>query len=265
MRSAACVAALGISVVLGALSYFEWQGGIADLQRDNLTLELRQLAANITAQSEELAHSAREVADSNIVAQFAQDGTALQASSIDSAHIAFDSILVVATTRASHYGAAVAQGQLTERAADPALLSYVDSLASHGVPATGAALGVVGDQLVAASPIASRNGSGGIGWVVLGRRLSTSSLEVGKSVSGTIRASTMGQLDLDSVPKAARKTLLARSSTGLGITTQMTGRHFGYVVVRDQAGKPAWVFETERRAWRSDGPSPESHCRWSAR
>jgi diguanylate cyclase (GGDEF)-like protein/PAS domain S-box-containing protein len=245
MRTAACVAALGVSVVVGALSYFEWQGGIADLQRDNLTLELKQLAASVMAQSDELAHSAREVAESNVIAQFAQDGTMPPAQSMDMGHVSFDSLLIVPSTRGSHYGAAMVRGRLAERAADPALLSYVEALGSHAVSPVGIVLGFVGDQLVAACPIPSRNGSAAMGWVVLGRSLSSAmSSELAKSVSSAIHAHTLRQLDLDDVPKGVRKALLLRSPTGFGVTTQMAGRQFGYVIVHDQAGKPAWIFET---------------------
>ena len=73
---AVCALPFALLVLLYVLSQRGWQKRAAELQRENFTLQLRQLALGITQESDGLATAASELAESQGIVELVQDGTA---------------------------------------------------------------------------------------------------------------------------------------------------------------------------------------------
>ena len=74
---AACALPFALLVLVYLLSQRDWQARTAALERENLTLQLRQLALNITRESDELDGVARALADSDGIAELVQENRRL--------------------------------------------------------------------------------------------------------------------------------------------------------------------------------------------
>src|SRR5277367_380589 len=111
---------LGLSVS----SQHDWRQRSASLERENLELQLAQLAREFAAQPDQLADRARELADSEAVARLLQENSDASAERLELANMArsgVDALLVLSASRAVRFGVTATNGQLNEQAPDPEL------------------------------------------------------------------------------------------------------------------------------------------------
>ena len=98
-----------------------------------MSLQLAQLARELTAQSERLAERTRELAESDAVIRLVQDTTDPSADRLELADLSrrdLDALLVLSASRAVRFSVTVADGQLSEQPPEPALMQLVESLAT---------------------------------------------------------------------------------------------------------------------------------------
>src|SRR5580700_377435 len=120
-----------------ALSQRDWRNRASVLERENLSLQLAQLARELTAQSEQLAERTRELAESDAVIRLVQETTDPSADRLELADMArhdLDALLVLSASRAVRFSVIVTDGQLNEQPPEPALLHLVESLAASPDP-----------------------------------------------------------------------------------------------------------------------------------
>src|SRR5271156_2261971 len=116
-----------------ALSQRDWHERAALLERENLSLQLAQLARELTAQSEHLADRTRELAESDAVMRLVQETTDPSADRLELADLSrrdLDALLVLNAPRAVRFSVTVTDGQLSEQPPEPALMQLVESLAT---------------------------------------------------------------------------------------------------------------------------------------
>ena len=123
--------ALLLLLLLGAVAFSQqdWRNRASVLERENLSLQLAQLARELTAQSEHLADRTRELAESDAVIRLVQETTDPSADRLELADLSrrdLDALLVLSAPRAVRFSITVTDGQLSEQPPEPALMQLVD-------------------------------------------------------------------------------------------------------------------------------------------
>jgi diguanylate cyclase (GGDEF)-like protein/PAS domain S-box-containing protein len=266
VRFAACVLPIAALLATYALSHRGWQEQTRELQRENLSLQLRQLAANINRQSDELKAAARTLAESEGIVDLAQegaketlkDGANPPLARLDPKAVAqfgISTFLVTAPAETIRFSGAIVDGQVIERAPDPAAVKYLDALiAAHAstiVPLSDGepSVGFVNDRFVAARPIVARGSTAPLGWLLATRSVSPAMLaRLQESVGGALSAGSIRQFNPAGVPADVRTWLGARLSDAPGVGTRVSDDASGYAALRDESGRVAWVFRLVRGA-----------------
>jgi hypothetical protein len=227
-------------VMLGLVvsSQRDWRNRAATLQRENTSLQLTQLAHELTAQSAQLADRARELAQSEAVVRLVQENTDASADRLELADMSrgsVDALLVLTASRAVRFSVTFANGQLSEQPPDPALAQFVESnVQSDGANRASAIAGFTGDRWITARPVTGHAPSNAIlGWVVLSRSLSAALVaQLANSVSGSLTAQPLK--DFDSSP--------VNSADSFSATTSLSrDDSSGFIALRDASGRPVRV------------------------
>ena len=249
MMLAACALPFGLLVLVYFLSQHAWQARTAALERETLTLQLRQLARNITRESDELDGVARALADSDGIAELVQDNAT--SARLDAALIAqldMNALLVAAENGTVRFSGALIDRQLIEQPPDPPILQYLESLIKSRGSLPTPSTGFADDEFFAARPIVARSSGTLLGWVIATRRVSPALLmRLAASVGGSLRAQPIRQFNLADVPADISSWIGSRSSTAAPVTTRASGTDSGYAVLRDQLGRAVWVFRLAPR------------------
>jgi diguanylate cyclase (GGDEF)-like protein/PAS domain S-box-containing protein len=253
---AACALLILALFVLAAANQRHWQHRAAALERENLNLQLERLASEISRESDQLVDRARDLAESEAIAQFLQDNGAAspdRSALIDLSRRTVDSLLVVSAAQAVRFSATIAGDRMTEEPAAPGLMQFVGSAASaaalrppeevrSNAPAT---TGFVNDQWVVVQPILSRTPTAPLlGWLVVARSLSAPvAARLAGSVSGPLEARPLRSFDPASLPEDLLKPAAGRIADSFEVTTHLSHDNLsGYVALRDASGRAAWLF-----------------------
>jgi diguanylate cyclase (GGDEF)-like protein/PAS domain S-box-containing protein len=227
-----------------ALSQRDWRNRASAMERENLSLQLAQLARELTAQSEHLADRTRELAESDAVIRLVQETTDPSADRLELADLSrrdLDALLVLSAPRAVRFSVTVTDGQLSEQAPEPALMQLVESLAASAETLNrGSQLMTFGDdRWLVVRPVIGHATSAVLGWVVASRALSSGLIsQIASSVGGTL--SVQPTQAFDSVPKAAG---------AFAVTTQFsTEDASGFAVLRDASGRAVRILRLTRPA-----------------
>jgi diguanylate cyclase (GGDEF)-like protein/PAS domain S-box-containing protein len=228
-----------------ALSQRDWRNRASSLARENLSLQLAQLARELTAQSEHLAERTRELAESDAVLRLVQETTDPSADRLELADLSrhdLDALLVLSTPRTVRFSVTVADGQLSEQAPEPALMQLVESLAASPETANrGTQLTTFSDdRWLVARPVIGHSSPAVLGWVVASRALSPLLIsQIANSVGGTL--SVQPTKAFDSVP--------AKAAGAFDVTTQVsTEDASGFAVLRDSSGRAVRALRLTRAA-----------------
>ncbi len=237
-----------ILFVLAVSSQFYWQRRAATLERENLDLQLKQLAHEVKRAPDQLIERARDLAESDAVAQLLQDNAAQapdRSSLVSLARGAVDAMAVVSASRAVRFNATIAGTRLTEAPAELGLMKHIPP---HASPAT---VEFTGDRWIVALPVSSHAGTASIlGWVIAVRFLSAPLVaQLASSVSGTLTARPVSAFDASSLPEALLKTAASPAPLRSEITTYLSrDNSSGYAALRDAAGRILYVFRLSATA-----------------
>jgi diguanylate cyclase (GGDEF)-like protein/PAS domain S-box-containing protein len=179
-RNFAWLGAFGIAIVflitVCAFTHRQWKNDNAALQRANVHLQLKQLRRELDAVSNQLGDHARDLSKSDLIGQLLQDNSSAAQERVELFSVPWqdvDSVIVTAGAQSVRFSATIAGGKLQEQPADPAVLRYLDSLASASAASLADGNNFIGQSWVVARPIVSRgNGTATIGWLVVSRALS---------------------------------------------------------------------------------------------
>ena len=226
-----------------ALSQRDWRNRATALERENLGLQLAQLARELTAQSEGLAERTRELAESDAVIRLVQETTDPSADRLELADMSrrdLDALLVLNAPRAVRFSVTVAGGQLTEQPPDPALMQLVESLAASPEAATRSSqlTNFADDRWLVVRPVIGHSSPSILGWVVASRVLSPKLIsQIAQSVGGTLSVQ----------PTQAFESTAAKTAGAFGVTTQLSSEDdSGFAVLRDASGHAVRVLRLAR-------------------
>ena len=240
------IAAL-LVLLLGSvlLSQRDWRNRAAVLERENLVLQLAQLARDLAAQSEHLAERTRELADSDPVIRLVQETTDPSADRLELADVSrrdLDALLVLSASRAVRFSVTVTDGQLSEQPPDPALMQLVESLAasSETVNRGSQLANFSDDRWLVVRPIIGHASPAILGWVAASRVLSPQLIsQLATSVGGTLSVQ----------PTKGFDSVAAKPDGGFAVTTQVSADNAsGFAVMRDASGNAVRVLRLARTA-----------------
>ena len=246
--------ALLLLVLLGsvALSQRDWRNRASVLERENLSLQLAQLARELTAQSEQLAERTRELAESDAVIRLVQETTDPSADRLELADMSrrdLDALLVLSASRAVRFSVTITDGQLNEQPPEPALTQLVESLAAspETVNRSSQLMTFNDDRWLVVRPVIGHASPAVMGWVAASRVLSPRLIsKLANSVGGTL--SVQPTKAFDSVPIEA--------AGAFGVTTQLsTEDASGLALLRDASGRAVRVLRLARAANASGTPT----------
>jgi diguanylate cyclase (GGDEF)-like protein/PAS domain S-box-containing protein len=230
-----------ILVVLGLIlsSQRDWRNRAATLGRENLSLQLTQLAHELTAQSDRLADGARELAQSEAVIRLLQENADASADRLELADMSrsrVDALLVLSTSRAVRFSVTFVDGQLSEQPPDPALAQFAESITQSDAANRAAQIATfTDDRWVIARAVTGHPPSNSIlGWVVVSRSLSAPLLaQLAKSVSGSLTVQPLK--DIDSSP--------VQTTEAFSVTTGLSrDNSSGTLALRDAGGRAVRAF-----------------------
>ncbi|MGC2030493.1 MAG: EAL domain-containing protein [Steroidobacteraceae bacterium] len=164
------LAACGLPVLallaLAAASQQYWQQRAAALERENSKLQQNELAYEAARESDQLIERARDLADSDLIAQLVQDNAGAppdRSAILGLTRGMVDALVVVSASQAVRFSATIAGDTLTEQPPPPAMMRMPALRA--GAPAAFA-----DDRQMAARPIMSHGSAPAIlGWVIVAR------------------------------------------------------------------------------------------------
>jgi diguanylate cyclase (GGDEF)-like protein/PAS domain S-box-containing protein len=164
------LAACGLPVLallaLAGASQQYWQHRAAALERENSKLQQKELAHEAARESEQLIERARDLADSELIAQLVQDNSNAppdRSAILGLTRGMVDALVVVSASQAVRFSATIAGDGLTEQPPPPAMMQRLALRA--GAPAA-----VAEDRQIVARPIMSHGSSPAIlGWVIVAR------------------------------------------------------------------------------------------------
>ncbi len=244
-RRSLWLAAVGILLLLlglAALSQRSWRNRAAALERENLSLQLAQVARELTAQSAHLVERTRELAESDAVIRLVQETTDPSADRLELADMSrrdLDALLVLNAGRAVRFSVTVSGGQLSEQPPEPALIQLAESLAASPETASrnSQLASFADDRWLAARPVIGHSSPAILGWVVASRALSPGLIaQIANSVGGTLSVQPT-----HSIP--------AEAAAASGVSTQMSSEGAsGIAVLRDAGGRAVRVLRLSRAA-----------------
>jgi diguanylate cyclase (GGDEF)-like protein/PAS domain S-box-containing protein len=231
-----------------ALSQRYWRQRAAALERENMSLQLTQLAHEVTAESNKLIDRARELASSEAVAGLVQDSPDSSAERLELADMSrkgIDALLVVTASRSLRFSVTIADGQISEQPPEPPLMHFIESLGAspselvNRAPQSGI---FEADRWIVARPVVGRAAGPILGWVIVTRALSPAMIaRFARSVSGTLTLQS-GQ-DLPAPATNAGDTASVPSTDAFSVTTYLSpDDSSGYAVLRQANGKAVLVF-----------------------
>ena len=227
------------------------------LERENLSLQLTQLAQQITDESHRLVDRARDLAESDAALGLVQDNPDASADRLELADMSrqgLDAVLVLTTSRDLRFSVAVLNGQLSEQPPDPSSARFVESLAASGQAFTTANrppqwVSFTGDRWLVARAITSRATPRAVlGWVVVGRTLSPALIaQLARSVSGSLLLQPLQEFDASAFPNSESDADSVRSAEEFSVTTHLApDDSSGYAALRDASGRPVRVLHLTR-------------------
>jgi diguanylate cyclase (GGDEF)-like protein/PAS domain S-box-containing protein len=239
----------GVAIVLVLLlgwvasSQRGWRNHAAVLERENVSLQLAQVARELAAQSEHLAERTRELAESDAVIRLVQDTTDPSADRLELADLSrrdLDALLVLSAARAVRFSVTVADGQLSEQPPEPALLQLVESLivSPEAANRSSQLTTFADDRWLVARPVIGHSSAAILGWVVASRALSPALIsQIANSVGGTLSVQPTQALNLGS----------AKPAGAFAVTTQLsTEEASGFAVLHDASGRAVRVLRLVR-------------------
>jgi diguanylate cyclase (GGDEF)-like protein/PAS domain S-box-containing protein len=257
---AACALLILALVVLAFSNQRYWRHRAAALEQENLNLQLKQLAREISRESEQLVDRARDLAESEAIAQLLQDNAAVspdRSALIDLTRRTVDSLVVVSASQAVRFSATIAGDRMTEEPPASGLMQFFGfAAASEATPRspedvrshTPATVGFINDQWVVAQPILSRTPAAPIlGWLIVAHSLSAPVVaQLARSVSGSVEAHPLRSLDPSGLPEGLLKPVASRVPPSFEVTTHLSrDNSSGYVALRDASGRAVWLFRVD--------------------
>jgi diguanylate cyclase (GGDEF)-like protein/PAS domain S-box-containing protein len=255
--AAACGVPCAAVLIIAILNQRGWREQAQSLQRENLSLQTRELESNLEREYADLDAAARMLSESEPVAEWTREEPAAghhpdtpYPDGKTMAELDIDTVEVATAARTVRFSAAVDNGQFVERAADPAQLRYLSSVAERAAgapnPATAAAA-MIEDRLIVARPMAAR-GSSAPGWILVTRRLTPAMLaRLQGSVSAGLSSRSIRQFDRAAAPADVLNWLdskpAAQAAGSVAVSTAVSAHEPAFVMLRDADGRPAWVFQ----------------------
>ena len=227
-----------------------WQEQAQSLRRENLSLQVRELASSLEKERADLDAAAGSLAETEGMAEWLQDEAAAARAAAShpdartAARLDVDSITLATGAGSIRFSAVMEGGQLTEHPPDPAQLRYLTALAARapGAAASSSAA-ILDDRLIAARPIATRPSSAPPGWILVTRRLTPALLaRLQRPLGGRLSGQPVRQFDRPNAPADVREWLDSKPAAPGDISTEVSGDRAAYALLRDADGKPAWVF-----------------------
>ena len=198
-----------------------------------------------TAQSDQLADRARELADSDAVARLLSENSDVSAERLEIANMSragADALLILGASHAVRFSVTSVNGQLSEQSPDPALMQLVESADR---PMRLAAF--TNNRWIIAQPV-KRAAAPILGWVVMSRELSAQLIaQLKNSLDGSLNLQPLREFAAVALAPTppSRGTLRSRD---FHITTHLAADDAGYVVLRDSSDLPLLVFRMVRTA-----------------
>jgi diguanylate cyclase (GGDEF)-like protein/PAS domain S-box-containing protein len=248
-----------IVLILLVASQRAWRRHAAVLERENMSLQLTQLAQEIADESHRLVERARDLAESDAAAGLVQDGSDASADRLQLADLSrqgVDALLVLTASRALRFSIASVNGRLNEQPPDPALMRLVESLtdASQWSDTAGRPpqfVSFANDRWVVARAVSARAAPPAIlGWVVVARTLSPARLsQLARSVSGSMLLQPVQKFDPSAFPNDTNDAVAVRSAEEFSVTTHLSpDDSSGYAALRDASGRVVRVLHLVRTA-----------------
>ena len=273
-----CALPCAVLLIADLMSRHDSENRATTLRRENLGLEIKQLASSIEQQSYELEAALRALAENDGIADWVQEGSkdvAREPSRATGKELAkdaakdpqigpprvdvksaeqrgIDGFFVATPTQVLRYGAAIVDGRLVDRTPEPDAVKYLDSvIATATATATGAVpetrVGFVNDEFIAVEPLMVRGSSVPVGWIAATRSLSPPLLaRLRNAAGGSLAASPARQTQ--GLPAEVRAWLGGHLGDTFGLSSKMFDDLSGYAVLRDAWGRPAWVFRLDPEA-----------------
>jgi len=243
------LALAGGALIIAALSTLiissqrDWRNRAVALERENTSLQLEQLARELTAQSDRLVEHTRELADSDAALRVVQETTDPSADRLELADLSrhgVDALLVLSASRIVRFSAAIADGQLSEQSPDPALRHEIESIAAQPGNHLSQAATFGDDRWIAVRPVFGHASPAIMGWVAASRSLTPKLIaQLATSLRGSLSAQNAKDLDL--AP--------AKAADAFSVTTQLSGDNAsGSVVLRDSVGHAVRALRFTRAA-----------------
>jgi diguanylate cyclase (GGDEF)-like protein/PAS domain S-box-containing protein len=221
---AACGVPLATMLILYIVNQRGWQEQAQSLRRENLSLQIRELASSLEKERADLDAAAGTLAESGGMVEWLQDEPA------------------------------AAHADMTHLDAKTAARLDVDSITVAARAPGGA---ILDDRLIAARPIATRTASAPPSWIIVTRRLTPAVLaRLQRSVGGALSGQSIRQFDRANAPADVREWLDSKSVASTAISTEVSGDRTAYALLRDADGKPAWVFRLIPAGASEAGQSP---------
>ena len=248
-------------VLLGLLiaSQRDWRRRAAVLERENMSLQLTQVAQQIADESHRLVERARELAESDAAVGLVQDSPDASANRLELADMVrqgVDAVSVLTASRALRFSVAIVKGQLSEQPPDSVLTRLIEPLAastqsSDTTNRPPQFVTFTGDRWVVARAITARTAPGSIlGWVIVTRTLSPARLsQLARSVSETLVLQPLQNFDPSAFPNNTNDADSVRSAEEFSVTTHLSpDDSSGYAALRDASGRPLRVLHVMRAA-----------------
>jgi hypothetical protein len=219
------------------------------LRRENLGLEIKQLASAIEQQSYELEAAARAIAENDGLADWALAKDPQPAPRVDGKSAeqrGIDGLVIATPAQVVRYGAAIVGGRLVDRAPEPDAVQYLDSVAAAAAAGgdPGLQVGFVDDEFIAVLPLMVRGSTVPVGWLAATRSLSPALLaRLREAAGGSLTGSPMREIQ--PLPADVRAWLGAHLGDTFGVSSKIFDDLSGYAVLRDVRGRPAWVFRLD--------------------
>ncbi|HEX3602778.1 MAG TPA: EAL domain-containing protein [Steroidobacteraceae bacterium] len=229
-------------LVVLVLSQRDWRSRAANLERENTSLQLSALAADLTAQSERLAEHARDLAESDAAIRLVQETTDPSADRLELADMSrrgVDSLLVLTALRTVRFSVTIAEGQLSEQSPDPPLLEMVESIAAQAEVNRASPLSTFkDDRWIAVRPVIGRSSPAVLGWLIASRSLTPALIsKLAATVGGTLNV----QPTKEFVP------LPAKGAGEFSIATRLSDLDSsGLIALRDAGGRVVRVLRLTR-------------------
>jgi diguanylate cyclase (GGDEF)-like protein/PAS domain S-box-containing protein len=244
-------ATLLLLFLLADSSQRHWQHRAAALEHENLNLQLQEMKREIAAESSQLADRARDLAQSDTLADFLTDNvppTADRTALAAAAGTSLDSLLIVSSSQSVRFSAKAAGGRLSECPPAPELMRLLESAARTPNDTEVRTPHFIDGQWVVVRPIFSRTSQAGIlGWLAAAKSLSGSAaMQLAKSMNASLSVRPLRAFDPAVLP-ADLVAPAAATAQGVTVTPHLSADNScGYLAIRDGSGRTVWVLRLAR-------------------